>query len=72
MFKLDNKEYDESKLNDKGKFSFTQLQSLGQKKNSVLSDLNNLEILISHYSDILKKELPKEEKEEKEKKANNK
>ena len=64
MFKLDNKEYDESKLNDKGKFSFTQLQSLGQKKNSVLSDLNNLEILISHYSDILKKELPKEEKEE--------
>jgi hypothetical protein len=69
MFKLDNKEYDESKLNDKGKFSFTQLQSLGQKKNSVLSDLNNLEILISHYSDILKKELPKEEKE---KKANNK
>lgn len=72
MFTLDNKEYDETKLNKEGKFAYAQLQVLATKKNSVLADLNNLEILISHYSSILKKELPKEEKEEKEKKANNK
>jgi|TARA_R100001460_G_scaffold56126_2_gene95570 hypothetical protein len=67
MFKLDDKEYDETKLNDKGKFSFAQLQTLAQKKNAVLADLNNLDILVSHYSSILQeevKELSTEVKEE--------
>ncbi len=68
MFTLDNKEYDETKLNKEGKFAYAQLQVLATKKNSVLADLNNLDILISHYSDILKKELPKEEEEKKGKK----
>tara|TARA_R100000781_G_C4079576_1_gene127245 strand:+ start:290 stop:502 length:213 start_codon:yes stop_codon:yes gene_type:complete len=66
MFKLDDKEYDESKLNDKAKFSLAQLQNLGQKKNSLLADLQNADILVNHYTNILKEELPKEE-EKKEK-----
>ena len=68
MFKLDDKEYDETKLSDKGKFSFAQLQTLNQKKNAVLADLNNLDVLVSHYSSVLQEEvkvigLQKEEEE---------
>jgi len=71
MFKLDDKEYDETKLNDKGKFSFAQLQTLNQKKNAVLADLNNLDVLVSHYSSVLQEEvkvigLQKEEEVKKE------
>lgn len=57
MFKLDDKEYDETKLSDKGKFSFAQLQTLNQKKNAVLADLNNLDVLVSHYSSVLQEEV---------------
>ena len=64
MFKLDDKEYDETKLSNKGKFSFAQLQMLGQKKNDVLADLNNLDVLINHYSSILKEEVKEEIKKE--------
>ena len=60
MFKLDDKEYDETKLSNKGKFSFAQLQMLGQKKNDILADLNNLDVLVNHYSSILKEEVKKE------------
>ena len=35
MFTLDNKEYDETKLNKEGKFEYAQLQVLATKKNSV-------------------------------------
>ena len=71
MFKLYDKEYDETKLSDKGKFSFAQLQTLGQKKNAVLADLNNLDVLVSHYSSVLQEEvkvigLQKEEEVKKE------
>ena len=72
MFKLDDKEYDETKLNKEGKFAYAQLQVLATKKNSILSDLNNIEILVNHYSSVLKEELPKEEKEKKEQKIDNK
>ena len=64
MFKLDDKEYDETKLSNKGKFSFAQLQMLGQKKNNILADLNNLELLVNHYSSILKEEVKEEVKKE--------
>lgn len=57
MFKLEDKEYDETKLSDKGKFSFAQLQTLNQKKNAVLADLNNLDVLVSHYSSVLQEEV---------------
>jgi len=72
MFKIDDKEHDETKLSDKGKFVFEQLKLLGQKKNSLAADLNNIEILVNHYSSVLKEELPKEEKEKKEQKIDNK
>ena len=64
MFKLDDKEYDETKLSNKGKFSFAQLQMLGQKKNDILADLNNLDVLVNHYSSILKEEVKEEVKKE--------
>ena len=57
MFKLDDKEYDETKLSNKGKFSFAQLQMLGQKKNDILADLNNLDVLVNHYSSVLQEEV---------------
>ena len=71
MFKLDDKEYDETKLSDKGKFSFAQLHTLNQKKNAVLADLNNLDVLVNHYSSVLQEEvkvigLQKEEEVKKE------
>ena len=49
---------------DKGKFSFAQLQMLGQKKNDILADLNNLDVLVNHYSSILKEEVKEEVKKE--------
>ena len=64
MFKLDDKEYDETKLSNKGKFSFAQLQMLGQKKNDILAALNNLDVLVNHYSSILKEEVKEEVKKE--------
>ena len=64
MFKLDDKEYEETKLSNKGKFSFAQLQMLGQKKNDILADLNNLDVLVNHYSSILKEEVKEEVKKE--------
>ena len=64
MFKLDDKEYDETKLSNIGKFSFAQLQMLGQKKNDILADLNNLDVLVNHYSSILKEEVKEEVKKE--------
>ena len=64
MFKLDDKEYDETKLSNKGKFSFAQLQMLGQKKNDILADLNNLDVLVNHYYSILKEEVKEEVKKE--------
>ena len=62
MIIIDNKEYDENKLSDKGKVAFSQLQQIKQKQISLTMDYQNTQILQNHYGEILKEELPKAEK----------
>ena len=62
MIIIDNKEYDENKLSDKGKVAFSQLQQIKQKQISLTMDYQNTQILQNHYGEILKEELPKDEK----------
>jgi len=61
MFTFDEKKYDETKLSDKGKVAFVQLQNLAQRKNQLSLEYDNMQILSNHYTSILKEELPKEE-----------
>jgi len=56
MFKLNEKEYDETKLSDKGKALYQKLMKIG-------ADKFDLDILANHYTTLLQAELPKEEKE---------
>jgi hypothetical protein len=63
MFTLDEKQYDETKMNDKGKVAFVQIQNISNKKNQIALELENLNVLENHYLEIIKQELPSEEKE---------
>jgi hypothetical protein len=65
MFTFDDKEYDENQLSDKGKIAFVQLQNLAQRRSQLSLEYDNLQILSKHYTDLLKEELPKEEKKKK-------
>jgi hypothetical protein len=67
-FKFDDKDYDSDKLSDKGKLQLSKLQALQIKKNDLVSQFSDLQILEKHYFELLKKELPKEEKEQEVKK----
>ena len=62
MFHFDNVEYDETKLSEEGKIAFVQLQNLAQRRNQLSMEYDNLQILSNHYTDILKSNLPEEEK----------
>jgi len=63
MFTLDEKQYDETKMNDKGKVAFVQIQNISNKKSQIALELENLNVLENHYLKIIKQELPSEEKE---------
>jgi len=63
MFTLDEKQYDETKMNDKGKVAFVQIQNISNKKSQITLELENLNVLENHYLEIIKQELPSEEKE---------
>ena len=60
--------YDSDKLSDAGKLQLSKLQALQIKKNDLVSQFSDLQILEKHYSELLKNELPKEEKEQEVKK----
>jgi hypothetical protein len=60
MFTLDNKEYDETKLSDKGKIAFAQLQYVGQERSKLLLQTDRLNTIEGANTAILKEELPKE------------
>ena len=62
MFTIDKKEYDETKLNDKGKVAFNNVQVLVKEKNNLLHQLEKNKILSEHYSKVLQENLPKEGK----------
>ena len=68
MFTFEDKEYDESKLSDKGKVAFIQLQNIMNKNNQIAMEQDQINVLAQHYNAILKEELSKEE----EKKAKSK
>jgi len=54
MFTLNNKEYDESKLSDKGKASYNKLIKIAEQK-------SDLDIVANYWTAQLQAELPKEE-----------
>ena len=66
MFTIDDKEYDENNLNDKGKYAFMQLRNIGQEQTSLNLKFDNLKVLGEHYTSLLKEELPKKENKEEE------
>ena len=54
MFTLNEKEYDESKLSDKGKAAYVKLIRIAEQK-------SDLDIVANHWTAQLKAELPKDE-----------
>lgn len=63
-FNFDGKDYNSDDLSDKGKACLNKLQDLGIRKQQLSLEFADCEVLQKHYSELLKKELPKEEKEE--------
>lgn len=65
MFTLDEKKYDESKLNDEGKIAYVKLQNISNERTQLALKNDELNVLQEHYSKVLKDNLPEEVKEEK-------
>ena len=64
-FTIDKKEYDEAKLEGKSKVAFNNVQVLLNEKNDLMHRLEKNKILSEHYSEVLKKNLPKSNGEDK-------
>ena len=62
MFTLDKKEYDETKLDDKGKVAFNNVKVLTKERENLLHSLEKNKIFSEHYSKVLQDNLPKEGK----------
>ena len=61
-FNFDKKEYDSEKLSDQGKLYLQKLQNIVVQKQQLNIQFTDLEVLQKHYSELLRKELPKKEK----------
>lgn len=68
MFTLDDKKYDESKMNDAGKLAFVQLNNIRNRNTQIAMEQDQLNVLAQHYTNVLKENLPEEIKEEQESK----
>jgi hypothetical protein len=68
-FKFDDKDYDSDKLSDTGKLYLGKLQNIQVKKNQLSLEFTDCEVLQKHYTDLLKAELPEEDKQEEKKKT---
>ena len=64
MFTLEDKKYDETKMNNEGKVAFVQLNNISNRDAQLNMEKENLKVLAEHYTNILKNNLPEEEKEE--------
>lgn len=64
MFTLEDKKYDETKMNNEGKVAFVQLNNISNRDAQLNMEKENLKVLADHYTNILKNNLPEEEKEE--------
>ena len=62
-FNFDGKDYNSDDLSDKGKACLDKLQNLNLKKQQLSLEFADCEVLQKHYSELLKQELPKEEKQ---------
>ena len=62
MFTLEDKKYDETKMNNEGKIAFVQLQNISNRDAQLNMEKENLKVLGEHYTNILKNNLPEEEK----------
>ena len=58
MFTIDEKEYDETKLEGKAKIAFANSKVLLMERCNLLFQLEKNKILAEHYSELLKKNLP--------------
>ena len=67
-FKFDDKEYDSDKLSDNGKLYLGKLQNINAKEQQLTLEAQDLAILKGKYTELLKAELPKEDKKEEVKK----
>ena len=61
MFTFEKKQYDETKLSDKGKIAFAQLQYVAQQKKEQLLETDRLNTIEGANYAILKALLKKEE-----------
>lgn len=75
MFTFDDKEYDETKLNQQGQQAYANLQLIANQEVDHQVKLQHLSIVKAHYTNVLKENLPivqemkkEEPKEEKKKK----
>ena len=67
-FKFDDKDYDSDKLSDNGKLYLGKLQNINTKEQQLNLEAQDLGILKAKYTELLKAELPKEDKKEEVKK----
>jgi alpha-galactosidase len=67
-FKFDDKDYDSDKLSDNGKLYLGKLQNINTKEQQLTLEAQDLNILKAKYTELLKAELPKEDKKEEVKK----
>jgi hypothetical protein len=63
-FNFDKKEYDTDDLSPQAKLCVEKLQNIGVQKQQISMQLNDLTVLQTHYSELLRKELPQEEVKE--------
>jgi hypothetical protein len=61
-FNFDKKEYDTEELSSQGKIYVEKLQNIAIQKQQLAIQFTDLEVLQKHYSELLRKELPKKEK----------
>jgi outer membrane protein assembly factor BamE (lipoprotein component of BamABCDE complex) len=66
MFTFDNKEYDETKLNQQGQEAYGHLKLIANQELDLQVKANHIAVLKAHYTNILKENLPtvEEKKEE--------
>ena len=68
-FKFDDKDYDSDKLSDNGKLYLGKLQNINTKEQQLTLEAQDLAILKAKYTELLKAELPKEDKKEEDQKV---
>ena len=61
-FKFDDKDYDSEKLSNIGKLYLGKLQNITSKEQQLSLEFQDLNILKAKYTELLKAELPKEDK----------